>query len=140
MIENKGFDRTLGILEKTMSANIQRRELIANNLANANTPNFKRSNLNFEAELKRALEYEKSAHVHLQARQTHEKHYAFATPKNWQEVQASRHLDYLSTVHANGNNVDLEQEIVERAKADRMYELLSTVTKFQFNQVSIVVR
>ncbi|NIZ19375.1 flagellar basal body rod protein FlgB [Entomospira culicis] len=140
IVENRGFERTLGILEKTLSANVQRREIIANNLANAETPNFKRSELSFEADLKRAFAYEASKQQHLQAKTTHEKHIAFATPPLWNDVQPTRRLDYLSTMQANGNNVDLEQEVVERAKADRMYELLTTVTKFQFNQISIVAR
>ena len=36
-----------------------RRNVIANNIANANTPNFKRSDVNFESQLKRALDSEK---------------------------------------------------------------------------------
>jgi flagellar basal-body rod protein FlgB len=140
MNTNVGFERTMGILEKTLSANTQRRNIIANNLANVDTPNFKRSELNFEAELKRALAYEASAPVNLQANMTHEKHIPFASPRLWDEVSPMRRLDYLSEVQANGNNVDLDREVVERAKADRMYDLLTSVTRFQFNQVSLVVR
>ncbi|NIZ40047.1 flagellar basal body rod protein FlgB [Entomospira entomophila] len=137
---NSGFERTLGILEKSLSANVQRKNIIANNLANVDTPNFKRSDLNFEAELKRALDYEASSSIHLKANMTHERHIPFATPRGWNEVQATRRLDYLSEVKQNGNNVDLDREVVERAKADRMYDLLTSATRFQFNQVSIVVR
>lgn len=139
-LENLGFSRTLGILEKSLSANTQRRNIIANNLANVDTPNFKRSELNFEAELRRSLDYEASKPQYLKARMTHEKHIPFATPRLWQEVEPLRQLDYLSEVNQNGNNVDLDREVVERAKADRMYELLVTATRFQFNQISLVVR
>lgn len=139
-LENLGFSRTLGILEKSLSVNTQRRNIIANNLANVDTPNFKRSELNFEAELRRSLDYETSKPQHLKARMMHEKHIPFATPRLWQEVEPVRQLDYLSEVNQNGNNVDLDREVVERAKADRIYELLVTATRFQFNQISLVVR
>jgi len=43
-----------------MDASLIRRDVISNNIANADVPNFKRSVVNFESELKRALNSEKS--------------------------------------------------------------------------------
>ncbi len=40
---------------REMDVSVLRRNVIANNLANADTPNFKRSVVNFESQLKRAL-------------------------------------------------------------------------------------
>lgn len=140
ILTNSAFGRNLGILEKTLQANSQRRNIIANNLANADTPNFKRSELNFEAEMKRALDFEKNKPLYLQAHTSHERHIAFATPMTWDRVEPTRRLDYLSDVNQNGNNVDLDREVVERAKADKMYDLLTSATKFQFNQISLATR
>ena len=58
MFLNNSFGKTVDILHRTMDAATLRQQILANNIANADTPNFKRSSLNFESELKRALESE----------------------------------------------------------------------------------
>jgi len=54
------FSKTVDILQRAMDASLIRRDVISNNIANADVPNFKRSVVNFESELKRALNSEKS--------------------------------------------------------------------------------
>jgi flagellar basal-body rod protein FlgB len=49
------FDPTLMGLQRAMSGAQMRQELLANNLANANTPGFKRSDLDFHAALAQAF-------------------------------------------------------------------------------------
>jgi flagellar basal-body rod protein FlgB len=44
------------ILEKTLDATWKRNEVISNNIANVDTPQFKRSNVSFEDELNKALD------------------------------------------------------------------------------------
>ncbi|MGH1472254.1 MAG: flagellar basal body rod protein FlgB [Cellvibrionaceae bacterium] len=41
------FDQALGFHEKALSVRAQRAEIIANNLANSDTPNFKARDINF---------------------------------------------------------------------------------------------
>jgi flagellar basal-body rod protein FlgB len=53
------FGKTVDLLHRAMSANVVRRQVIADNMANANVPNFKRLIVNFESELKRTLDTEK---------------------------------------------------------------------------------
>ncbi|WP_339079541.1 flagellar basal body rod protein FlgB [Pseudomonas sp. TMP9] len=45
------FDRALGIHEKALSFRTQRAEVLANNIANADTPNFKARDLQFASVL-----------------------------------------------------------------------------------------
>jgi flagellar basal-body rod protein FlgB len=45
-----------------MDAALVRREVIADNIANSDTPNFKRSVVTFESSLKRALASERVVH------------------------------------------------------------------------------
>ena len=58
MFENTGFGRQVDLLQRSMDTSLLRQNVIANNLANANTPNFKRSVVNFESRLAYALESE----------------------------------------------------------------------------------
>ena len=55
MFELNGMMRTNYLLEKTMNAETLRRKVISNNIANADVPHFKRSEVNFASELKRAV-------------------------------------------------------------------------------------
>ncbi len=58
MIQNN-FTKTTDLIHRAMDASLIRENIIANNLANQEVPNFKRSNLVFESELKKALDSEK---------------------------------------------------------------------------------
>ena len=52
------FGKHLDILQRTMNVATLRGDVIANNIANSDTPGFKRSMVNFESELTRALRSE----------------------------------------------------------------------------------
>ena len=49
------FTRSIDLLQREMDVTSLRYQVTANNLANAEVPNFKRSTVNFESELKRAF-------------------------------------------------------------------------------------
>ncbi|AFP30590.1 MULTISPECIES: flagellar basal body rod protein FlgB [Marinobacter] len=48
------FDSALGIHQYALQARVQRAEILANNLANADTPGFKARDIDFQAIMKRA--------------------------------------------------------------------------------------
>ena len=64
------FSRSIDLLQREMNVANLRYQVSANNLANSEVPNFKRSTVNFESELKRAFESEEAAKKHLAARPT----------------------------------------------------------------------
>ena len=55
------FSRSVDLLQREMDVTSLRYQVSANNLANSEVPNFKRSVVNFESELKRAFESEAAA-------------------------------------------------------------------------------
>ena len=59
MFVENGFGRNLDIMHRLMDTAVLRHNVIANNMANSETPNFKRSEVNFEKELKRRLDLER---------------------------------------------------------------------------------
>jgi len=54
LINSNAFDY-INVLDSTADAAWTRNEIIANNIANATTPGYKREDIDFETELKRAL-------------------------------------------------------------------------------------
>lgn len=49
------FDRTIGLLQKSLDLRMQRQQAISANIANVDTPGYKAVHLEFEDGLKRAL-------------------------------------------------------------------------------------
>ncbi len=138
MFEATTYGKTLDILRRTMDVSLLRREVIANNIANAETPNFKRTDVNFEAELSAALASERRTTP--QGRMTHPRHIAFDRPTDYRRVRPRLVLDYLTQAKNNGNNVDLEQELMQSTRNQMMYELMSEAVSHQIRSVNMVVR
>jgi flagellar basal-body rod protein FlgB len=138
MFVNSSFGRTLDILHRTMDVSLLRHSVAADNIANADTPNFKRSVINFESELRRALD---SRHdTGLKAALTDNRHIPFHRQINYRNVGPRRVLDYLSTTDNNGNNVDIEEESMSLLQNQLNYEIMTRMVANQFNQMSIVLK
>lgn len=54
------FSKSVDLLHRAMDASSLRYQVTANNLANSEVPNFKRTSVNFESALNEALESEKT--------------------------------------------------------------------------------
>jgi len=133
------FTKTVDLLQRSMDASVIRREVIANNIANAGVPNFKRSTVNFESELKRALDSEDTKPV-IDLALTNPKHIPAWRELDYKNVQPRRVLDYVSTAKNNGNNVDPEEEMMAALNNQLMYTLMAQAQAFEFGQVNLVLR
>lgn len=133
------FTKTVDILHRAMDASLIRRDVIANNIANADVPNFKRSVLNFESELKRALDSAKNKPT-LDLTLTDPKHIPNWRERDYREVQPRRVLDYVTTAKNNGNNVDAEEEMMLSVQNQLMYTLMAQAQTFEFGQINLVLR
>ncbi|GAB4365338.1 MAG: flagellar basal body rod protein FlgB [Spirochaetales bacterium] len=139
MLTGNSFRKTLDILHREMDVSLYRRDVIANNIANADTPHFKRSVVNFESALKAALDSEKPSR-HLQPFLSDKRHIPFDRPVDYRTVRPRRVLDFLTTAKNNGNNVDIEQETMNALHNQLQYQLMSQVVASYYNQVNLVVR
>jgi len=93
-------DITATALVKTLDATAARQKTIANNIANVETPGYKRSYVSFEAELRRAAE----------EADTHSARRAVA------KLVPIRRTDVASPCAPNGNNVNIDAEIADLAR------------------------
>jgi len=139
MFLNSDFGKSIALLQRGMDVASLRREVISNNIANADTPNFKRSTVNFEAQLKRALDSENDR-VEPQAFMTDPRHIPFDEKLDWQTVKPLRQLDYLTQSKNNGNNVDLQEELMDAEQNQMMYSVMAQAASNEFNQINIVLR
>jgi flagellar basal-body rod protein FlgB len=138
MIFGGAFGRNLDIITREMDVAVMRRNIIANNIANADTPNFKRSVVNFESQLKRALDSEKI--VPFPQVITDPRHIPFDRPIDYRGVAPRRVLDYLSESKNNGNNVDMEEEGMDSLTNQLLYTTLAQTISSEIQRVNIVLR
>jgi len=133
------FARTIDLLHRAMDASSVRRQVIANNITNVDTRDFKRTIVNFESELKRALDSENKRPA-LELNMTHENHIPNFKERDYRDVQIRRVLDYTSTYNNNGNNVDPEQEFMLATQNQMSYTLFAQAAAFEFSQINQVLR
>ncbi len=134
------FTRSIDLLQRELDATSLRYQVSANNLANSEVPNFKRSVVNFESELKRAIDSEKIAKDSFKLTTTDDRHIQINTPYDYHDVEPRRVIDYVSTAKPNGNNVDAETEANNILQIQMQYRLLTQLTSFEFDQVNIAMK
>jgi flagellar basal-body rod protein FlgB len=132
------FGKTVDLLKRGLDVSVLRRNVISNNIANAETPNFKRTELNFESALKRALDSEKVR----PPRQfvTDRRHIPFYQPIDYRTVRPRLVLDYLTTAKNNGNNVDIEEEGMLALQNQLLYQTMAQAISSEFSRVNLVLR
>ncbi|MDG9671994.1 flagellar basal body rod protein FlgB [Hahella sp. CR1] len=101
------FDKALGIHEQALNVRARRAEVLANNIANADTPGFRARDIDFKAVLRQAKSIEDS----LEVVTTDDAHMAIKTP-------AEGALLYRQPLQPSidGNTVDTQTEIVQYSK------------------------
>jgi flagellar basal-body rod protein FlgB len=105
-----GQDIIKQALVKQLDASNLQQKVIANNIANINTPNFKKSKVSFEGELQKALSLQEGKLL-----TTHPKH--IPTQKAINNIQPETVTIDNTYMRAGGNNVDLEEEMVNLSKS-----------------------
>ena len=134
-----GIYNSINIAATGLTANRVRLDVIANNLANADVPNFKRTDVNFESELKKALESENKRPA-LEMTMSHPGHFPNYKERDYRDVQIRRVLDYTTTYNNNGNNVDPEKEFMLATQNQMSYTLFAQAAAFEFSQINQVLR
>ena len=96
------FDKAFGIHQHTMVARSKRAEVLAGNIANADTPNYKAKDIDFQQVMKNARNKQSTQTMSL----THEKH--FKIPSVGHDDTLFVRPDQPDT--GDGNSVNLQEE------------------------------
>ncbi len=138
MFTSNNWGKSLDILQRSMGVNLYRQEVIANNIANADTPNYKRQVVNFETSLLKALESEREPGF--RPFLTDQNHVPFHRTVDYRTVVPRRVTDFLTTAKNNGNNVDIEVESTNFINQQLAYNLMVSSASHNFNQMNIVLQ
>jgi len=115
MSDRVGPDLTSVALERALDALAARQAVVANNIANADTPGFRASQVSFERELDTAL---------VRARQLGGPAEEQAT-----SVQATpwRVQRRAGPARPDGNNVSIEQEVAQLGRTGTLYQAVTRI-------------
>ena len=133
--------KTNYLLERSLDVESARRKVISNNIANVDVPHFKRSEINFESELKSAInENERGESGRVPTKLTDDKHIPFFIPRDITDVHPRINLDYNSTYRNDGNNVDIEKEMVDASKNLMRYNSFVNTLNHNYKMLKIAMK
>ena len=120
------FDKALGIHEQALNFRAQRAEVLANNIANADTPNFKARDLDFSAVLAEQSQQRESG---MRMQRTHSQHFALEGVE-----MADPALRFRGAMHASldQNSVDMQQEQARYAENAVQFQASFTFLNSKF--------
>lgn len=113
------------LLQKELQAAAMRQKVIANNIANFNTPGFKRTEVVFEQRLKDALNRAGNS----QAGQLHQ-------VVNTEPV-AIKIMD--SSIRTDGNNVDIDNESINLAENGFRYQMAVKEVNYRLELLRLAI-
>ncbi len=129
MINSNAFDY-INLLDKAADASWLRNEAIANNIANQDTPGYKRQDINFQAVLAQELGYSKYETMDAKVRHL-----------TTDSLDTSVYTDYSDySYRLDGNNVDVDTEQVMLAKNQLVYQGLLSSMSAEFRNLQAAMK
>lgn len=116
----KLFSNSINLLEKSLAYSSTKQKVIANNIANVDTPNYKAQDVSFKTELQNAS---------IRAYRTNNRHIEFKQGASNIDITTRTSTSY----NHNGNNVDVDKEMADMAENQIYYNVLVDRMNSKFN-------
>lgn len=123
---------TYNLIKKSIDASNSRGKVIANNIANVNTKGFKASYVVFEDKLKNILEDKE-----IDLKTTNERHISNGNSINNIDYEIKKNT--ASSMKLDGNNVDIDNEMVSLAENAILYNALISQTNSRIAMRRLVI-
>ncbi len=125
------FERALGIHEQAVNVRVKRAEVLANNLANADTPGFKARDIDFRAALQNAMNPEQG----LPMIKTNANHIGHGNSNDMDMLYRNP-----SQPSIDGNTVDTQVEMANYLKNSMDYEASFQFLNSKFKGLTNAIR
>lgn len=130
MLNNSGVFDYINALGASLDATAVRNDIINNNIANVNTPNYKRKDIRFETELKHAF-----------ARASEDTVDARVKNLDLEALEPEIYTDYEELSYRyDGNNVSIQNELAILAKNQTKYNGMMELLNQDFSQLMSVMK
>lgn len=134
MPERLSNDRRIDILEMGLDGAALRQKVIANNIANVDTPGYKASDVAFEEQLRAAIG---GYGVVDRLRTSHPRHLQNASAGSAFQPVVYTSNEY--TLRNDGNNVDIDREMARLAKNSIYYNSLVQAVSNEFRLLRMAI-
>ena len=116
MADFKLTDRTMSVLQRSLDLRAQKRQVIAGNIANAETPGYAARKMSFEADLRKAI-----SSPELQGRQLQTKHFPIGS-SGINGVQGRIVKQHDGNPLGDGNSVSVDDEMFDLSENQLLFE------------------
>lgn len=137
MFGHSMFERTLYMGKKSLDTAMVRKTVIANNIANVDTPRYKRHTVSFESELNRALKQNQKSSFELAT--VHKRHIPLQRKRSLEEVSPRVHVEWNTNIRNDENNVDIEKEISDEVKNTLHYQAVTSAIANSFKRLKSAI-
>ena len=127
---------SVNTLQKGLNASWLRNEVISNNIANVDTPGFKSSRVNFEDLMAEAAGAENGG---IPLAVTNDRHIPGPAADSVANVEAQVVTDNTTEVRLDGNNVSVENEMVDLAKNSINYYATVNKINSEFKKLNTAI-
>jgi len=124
--------KTIDFMDTLLDVKLKRHELLSNNLANIDTPGYKRYDISFEEMLRSKLKRNGIPLV-----TTNDRHINPNQQLKGIKPKIYREQDY--TYRNDQNNVDIDKEMVEMVKNTLSYNIISEQVSNNFKLLQIAI-
>ena len=152
--------RTMEISHLGMNGLMDRQQAISSNIANVMTPDYQRKEVAFESQLSEIIEKENlkdyikgqnsieykppmvdvfTGEVHTYRTPTLQEK-AYLKSDTFEKFNPQVVTDVYSGTNSDGNNVELEREMMDLSKTGTKYMVLSNLERRQFSTISDAIR
>lgn len=131
MLKSDAFSY-VNLMDKALDASWQRETVISNNIANADTPGYKRSDVKFQDILLDALDSTKYKNLDMAVKSQN---------YNDDSLDSEIYQDYPQyDYRLDTNNVDIDQENTEYAGEQLRYQAMVTSVSSEFSRFEVVTK
>lgn len=123
---------TIQTITKVLDSTALNQVLISNNIANVNTPGYKRSEVAFRDQLQRAL-----SQKDVSLSRTNPAHLPVSI--NISQLEPKIEIDNETAMRWDGNNVDIEREMSKLSHNSMEFNMFSTLLKRNFDGLRRVI-
>ncbi len=131
------FSKNLAFSQKALGVTVLRKQVIANNIANVDTPNYKRHDVSFESELNRAIDSGNKPPIPTNMNDT--RHIAFSKAKDPLTVKPIINVEFDTNYRNDKNNVDIEKEIANEIKNTLYFSSVTGAVNHSFKRLKTVL-
>ena len=140
MINRLVSNETMDLVQKALDASALQHNVISDNIANVDTPGFKRSEVIFGESLKKAIQERASASGQLELAETDGRHLQVHPLTSVDDVRPQVVTEKNTSLRNDQNNVDIDVEMAKLAQNTVLYETLAQITQSQFAQIRSAIR